>query len=92
MLSFGAFCAAVAEGYYYARSWSPCVNFAVLYGGGDAVTVRLDVEANVISFLKNGAAVGPAQPIEGASDGFEGYNFVFNAHDVGGAVTIVAFS
>lgn len=59
-------------------------NFAG-YDHGDLVAVRLDLDANTVAFLKNGAAVAPPKPIATA----EAYHFAFEAGSKGEAVTIV---
>lgn len=59
----------------------------VAYDVGDAITVRVDLNTNMLTFRKNGADVGAADNI--AHDDEEGYRFAFVATDKDSAVTIV---
>lgn len=59
-----------------------------VYAPGDTITVRVDLERCEISFLKNGAATGSTQAIEGGG----AYNFTFDVMEVGCGATIVAIS
>lgn len=55
------------------------------YYAGDAVTVRLDCDANTVSFRKNGVEIGAPQRI---AEGKKPYHFMFTTTGRGNAVTI----
>lgn len=74
------------NGGYYAASEQPTADFGVAarYGTGDEVTVRLDLDANTVTFIKNGVDVGSPQDVPN-----EPYYFMFDSATDSDVVTIV---
>lgn len=60
-------------------------DFHVMYDSDDVITVRLDLGASTVTFLKNATTIGS---LEGIPRG-DAYHFAFGAGYPGGSVTIV---
>lgn len=72
------------DGWFYAKS-SMCSQIVASYTKGDAITVRLDLDANTVAFLKDGELVISPQTIER-----DAYFFAFDASAEGDAVTLLS--
>lgn len=74
-----------SNGCYFAKSYGLTRRFGTLYGTGDVVTVRLDLDADTVAFQKNGVDIdGARQRIA-----HDEYCFAFEARSEGNAVAIV---
>lgn len=61
------------------------VTIGTMYGAGDVIMVRLDLDTNTVAFQKNDVSVGEPQKI--APGG--AYHFAFTTKVDGNAVTII---
>lgn len=73
-----------SDGYSYARAQRGA-KFGESYRPGDVITVRLDLNANIVSFGKNGVDVGSLRAIAPG----DAYHFAVNFYEDGDTVTII---
>lgn len=76
-----------SDGYYTAPGFDVSSKYRdSVYGSDDLITVRLDLDANTVTFRKNGVgAVGSPREIAHG----DAYQIVFQARSKGDAATIV---